>query len=163
MSAEKAVPCDGVALGVELEQLAGHVLHGLAHARLGFGPLLRAKPVEHRRGPGVGGAVFLNQVEARERNVELGALGELENHELDGEAVLRDLLEPLVLRDAVLHVDHVVADAEIAEVGDEGRGLRSLGIGTRRDIGLVGEIVGAEDDQVGVGKADARRRAASAR
>ena len=69
----EGVALRGVALGIELEQLAGHVLHGLAHARLGLGPLLRAEPVEHRRGPGVGGAIFLNQVEARERDVELGA------------------------------------------------------------------------------------------
>ena len=146
----------GVALGVELEQLRGHVLHGLAHARLGFGPLLRAEPVEHRRGSGVGGAIFLDQIEARERNVELGALGEFQNHELDREAVLRDLFQALILRDAVLHVHHVVADAEIAKVGDKGRGLRSFGLGPRRYVGLVGEVVGAEDDQVCFGKADAR-------
>ncbi len=38
--------------------------------------------------------------------------------------VLRNLLQSLVLADAVLDVHHVVADGEIAEVGDEGRGLR---------------------------------------
>ena len=30
----------GFALGVELEQLVGHIRHGLAHARFGLGPLL---------------------------------------------------------------------------------------------------------------------------
>ena len=45
------VPARRLALRVELKQLIGHVLHGLAHARLGFGPLLRAQLVEHRRGP----------------------------------------------------------------------------------------------------------------
>ena len=145
----------GVALGVELEQLVGHVLHGLRHAGLGLGPLLRAEPVQHGRGAGVGGAILLNQVEARERHVELGLLGEFENHELDGEAVLHDLLQALVLRDAVLDVDDVVADGEVAKVGDESRGLRSLRLGARGDVGIVGEIVGAEDDQVRIGKADA--------
>ena len=71
-------------------------------------------------------------------------------------SVLRDLLEALILRDAVLHVDDVVADAEIAEVGDKGGGLRFFRYGPRRHIGLIGEIVGAEDDEVGFSKADAR-------
>ena len=153
----------GVALGVELEQLGGHVLHGLAHARLGLGPLLRAEPVEHRRGAGVGGAVFLDQIEARERDVELGLLGEFENHEFDGEAVLHNLFQALVLGDAVLDVDDVVADGEVAEVGDEGRGLGALGLGASGDIGVVGEIVGAEDDEVRIREADAGGRSACAR
>ena len=88
----------------------------------------------------------------------MALLGELEDHEFDGKAVLHDLLQALVLGDAVLDVDDVIADAEIAEVGDEGRGLRSLGHGPRRDVGFVGEIVGAEDDEIGFGKADARRK-----
>ena len=83
----------GLALGVELQQLVGHVLHGLLDAGLGLGPLLRAELVEHRRGAGIGGAVFLDQVEAGERDVEARLLGELEDHELDGHAVLLDLLE----------------------------------------------------------------------
>ncbi len=145
----------GVALGVKLEQLGGHVLHGLAHARLGLDPLLRAELVEDGRGAGVGGAIFLDQIEARERDVKLGLLGELENHEFDREAVLHDLPQALVLRDAVLDVDDVVADGEIAEVGDKGGGLGALGLGARGDVGFVGEIVGPEDDQVRVGEADA--------
>ncbi len=115
------------------------------------------------RWTGVGGAVFLNQVEPRQRNVELGLFGEFENHELDGEAVLHDFLQALVLRDAVLDVNDVVADGQIAEVGDEGRGLGSLRLGARGNVGVIGEIVGAEDDQVGVGKADARGQTACAR
>ncbi len=145
----------GVALGVELEQFAGHVLHGLAHAGLGLGPLLGAEPVEDGRGTGVGGTVFLDEIEAGERDVELGGFGEFENHEFDGEAVLHDFFEALVLRDAVFDVDDIVADGEVAEVGDEGRGLGALGLGAGGDVGVVGEIVGAEEDEVGVGKADA--------
>ena len=86
----------------------------------------------------------------------MALLGELQDHELDGEAVLHNLFQALVLRDAVLDVDHVIADGEVAKVGDKGRGLRSLRLGARGDIGFVGEIVGAEDDQVGVGETDAR-------
>ena len=159
----EGVALGGVALGVELEQFAGHVLHGLAHAGLGLGPLLRAEPVEDGCGTGVGGAIFLDEIEAGERDVELGGFSELENHELDGEAVLHDFFEALVLGDAVFDVDDVVADGEVAEVGDEGRGLGALGLGAGGDVGVVGEIVGAEEDEVGVGEADAGGELACAR
>ena len=96
MSGEKACALSGLALRVELEELGGHVLHGFADAGLGFGPLLRAELVEDRSGASVGGAVFLDEVEAGERDVELGALGELEDHELEREAVLLDFVEALV-------------------------------------------------------------------
>jgi hypothetical protein len=84
--------------------------------------------VQHRRGPGVGGAVLLDQVEARERDIELGpsANSRIMN---STESRPAQSLSALVLRDAVLHVDHVIADAEVAKVGDKGRGLRSLGLG----------------------------------
>ena len=146
----------GVPLCIKLQQLGGHVLHGLSYAGLGSGPLLRAKPVQHRRGAGIGRAVFLDQVEPSERNVELGSLGEFQDHELDRKPVLLDLLQALVLRDAMLHMNDVVADAEIAKVRDKGRGLRFPGNGARRNVSFIGEIVGAEDDQVRVHKHDAR-------
>ena len=43
----------GLALGVELEQLAGHVGHGLLDARLGLLPGLRAELVELGRRAGL--------------------------------------------------------------------------------------------------------------
>ena len=91
----------------------------------------------------------------------MACFSELEDHELDGEAVLHNLLQPLILRDAVLDVDHVIADGEIAKIGDEGRGLGFSRLGAGGNVGFVGEIVGAEEDQVGFGKADSggKRRA----
>ena len=131
LSAEKAWPSRGLARGVELEQLVGHVLHGLLHARLGLLPLLRAQPVQHRL-HALRRAVLLHQVEARERHVEPRALGVLQHHELGGGAVfLRNFLQPLVLADAVLDVHHVIADREIAEVGEKRRHLRLLPLRTR--------------------------------
>ncbi len=55
----------------------------------------------------------------------------------------------------MLYVDYVVADTEIAEVGDEGRGLRFFRKRARGYIDFVGEIVGAEDDEIGFGEHDA--------
>ena len=86
--------------------------------------MLAAQLVQHRRRPGVGGAVLLDQVEPGERHIEPRVFGELEHHELDVEAVLLDLLQAVVAADAVLDVDDIVADREIAEVRDEGCGLR---------------------------------------
>ncbi len=122
----------GLALGVELEQLVGHVGHGLLDAGAGLGPLLRAELVEDRRGAGVGRAIFLNEVEAGERDVEARLLGEFEDHELDFETVLLDLFEADVAADAVLDVDDIIADGEVAEVGDEGRGLGLARLEARR-------------------------------
>ncbi len=136
-----------VALGVELEQFVGHVLHGLADASLGLGPLLRAELVELRRGACVRGTVFLDEVEARKRDVELGGLGEFENHELDGETVLHNLFQALILRDAMLDMHDIIADGEVAEVRDKGRGLRLLRLDARCYVGFVGEIVCAKENQ----------------
>ncbi len=83
LSGENAVPERGLALRVELQQLFGHVLHGLLHARLGLGPRGVAEAVELRRGAGFGGAILLDEVEPRERNVELRVLGEGEDHQLE--------------------------------------------------------------------------------
>ena len=104
-----------------------------------------------------GGAVLLHEVEARERHVEARGLGVLEDHELGVCAVgLRDFFQSLVLADAVLDVDNVVVDGEIAEVGDEGGGLRFGARRARRvDLGFVEEIARAEDGEARIGDGDA--------
>ena len=66
----KGMPFRGLALRVELEQLVGHVPHGLAHPGLGLGPLLGPQTVEHRRGPGIGRAILLDEVQTGKGNVE---------------------------------------------------------------------------------------------
>ena len=141
-----------LALGVELEQFVGHVFHGLAHASFGLGPGLRAEMAQ--RGLGAfGRAVFLNQIEARERDVEPRALGVFEQHELGVAVALIDFLQALVLADAVLDVDHVVADLQIAEVGKERRDFRFLALRTGgHRLGFVEQIARAEDGEVRVGK-----------
>ncbi len=67
-----------------------------------------------------GGAIFLHEIEAGERNVEASGFGEFEQHEFGGAIAVVDFLQALILADAVLDVDDVVADLEIAEVGEEG-------------------------------------------
>ena len=140
----------GLALGVEAQKLGGHVGHRFFDAGLGLLPGLRAELVELRRGSGVGGAVLLDEVEARERDVELGLVGELEDHQFERRlAVLFDHSQTAVLRDAVLDMHDVVADGEVAEVGDEGGGL-GLGAAHRAsgDVGVVDEVLRAEEDDL---------------
>ena len=150
----KRVSFGCLALGVEYEQLIGHVLHGLLHAGARLGPLLRTELVQHRLWAGVCRAIFLDQIEARERHIEPRLLGELQHHELNGEAILLYLFEADIATDAVLDMNYIVADGEIAEVGDECRGLGLARLETRCYVGFVAEIVGAKENEVAVGDAD---------
>ena len=58
----------------------------------------------------------------------------------------------------MLGVNDVVTDGEIAKVGDKGCSLGSFGLGPGGHVGFVGEIVSAEEDQVGIGEADSGRQ-----
>ncbi len=64
-------------LGVKFEQLIGHVFHGLLDASFGLRPGLRAEMTQDglralRR------AIFLDEIEAGERDIEAGGFGEFE-------------------------------------------------------------------------------------
>ncbi len=152
------VALGGLARGVELEQLLGHVLHGLLHARLGLLPLLRAQPIQHRL-HAFGRAILLHQVEPRERDIQPRAFGVFQHHELGGAAVfLRNLLQPLVLADAMLDMHHVIADGEIAKVGEEGRDLRLLPLRMgQRNLRLIEQIARAKEHEVRLRQSDAFR------
>ena len=142
----------GLALGVELEQFVGHVLHGLAHARFGLGPGRRAQMVQYRLGP-FRRTVLLHQVETRQRDIKTRAFGIFQQHEFRVAVALVDFLQPLVLPDAVLDVDHVVANLQVAEIGEKCRSLRFLTLGTRdHRIGLIEQIARAQNREVRVGK-----------
>ena len=120
---------DGFPRRVELEELLGHVAHGLLHARFCFLPGGATQPVQRgRRAPGV----FLDEIEPLERNEELVVAGVAELHELllgrsggrriDGPD--REPLQPDESADAVVDVDDEVVEFEVAEVGDERAGGR---------------------------------------
>ena len=98
-------------------------------------------------------AVLLDEVEAGERDVEFGFVGELEDHELEWRlVVLFDDAQAAVAGDAVFDVDDVVADGEVAEVGDEGGGFGfAAADGAGGDVGVVGEVLRAEEDDLAGG------------
>ena len=140
------------AFGVELEQFVGHVFHGLAHAGFRLGPRLRAEMTERWLGA-FGRTVFLNQVEARERDVEARAFGVFEQHEFGVAVALIDFFQALILADAVFDVDDVVSDLQVAEVGEERGDFRLLALRARSDgVGFVEQIARAEDGEVRVGE-----------
>ena len=68
-------------------------------------------------------AIFLDQIHARERNVELCLGRVFQQHEIAFGFALCDLARTQKTPDAVRHVDHVVAGLEIGEVGSESREL----------------------------------------
>jgi len=78
-----------------------------------------------------GGAIFLNQVEARERDIEACGVGEFEEHEFGRTIAVIDFLQALILANAMFDVDDVVSDLEVAEVGKKcgDFGFGSLGTG----------------------------------
>ena len=70
---------DGFARGVELQQLLGHVAHGLLDARLGLLPGRAAELVERRRGAA---GVLLHEIEPFERHEQLVLVRVPQLHEL---------------------------------------------------------------------------------
>ena len=151
----KRMSLGGLAHGVEFQQLLGHVLHGLLHARLGLLPLLRAQPIQYRLHP-FGGAVLLHQVQPGEWDIQARTLGVLQDHEFGGSTVfLRNLLQTLVLADAMLDMHHVIADGEIAKVGEEGRDFRLLPLRMgQRNFRLIEQIARPEEDKVRLRQGD---------
>ena len=106
---------NGLARGVELEQLLGHVAHRLLDPRLRALPGGAAQPIERRlRSTGV----FLNQVEPLDRNEQLvvAVIAKLEELLHASPAADANLLEADELADAVVDVDDQIADLQIAQV-----------------------------------------------
>ena len=75
--------------------------------------------------------IFLDQVEARERNVETGVVRIKQKHEFAGGAVGADLPQAFKLADAVIDVNHVIAGLEIGKIAEE-TGCLGPGTGSLR-------------------------------
>ena len=108
----------GLPLGVEAQELLGHVAHGLLDAGLRLLPGPAAEPVD-RRARALRARVLLDAVEALDRDLELVARLVAEDHELARGAADLERLEAEEAADAVLLVDDEVARLEVAEVGEE--------------------------------------------
>ena len=127
---------DGLAGGVELQQLLGHVAHRLLDARLRLFPRRAAEPVERRAG---GAGELLDEVEPLDRDEELVLAGVAELHELLVVEADRDPFQADEQADAVVDVDDEVAGLQIAEVREERPGGRAAAL---VDLALFLEDVG---------------------
>ncbi len=145
-----------LALRIKLEQLVGHVAHLGFDARLGARPRGAAQPVERRSRAFARAAILLDQVETRERNVELRLGGVLDQHEVAFVLALRDLARAHEAPDAVRDVHHVVARLQIREVSGEGGQLRLGWAGLGDQLGGVEQIFGAEQRDARVGETPRR-------
>src|SRR5271169_2119008 len=76
--------------------------------------------------------ILLDEIETSQRDIEPCGFGVLEQHEFRRAIALIDLLETLILPDAMLHVDNVVANLQVAEVGKKRRDFRFLALWARR-------------------------------
>ena len=112
----------GLALGVQLQELLGHVAHGLFDAGLRFFPGRAAKAVE--RGTRAAG-VFLDEVQPFDRNEELVFAGVAQLEKLlrrltrAGHA---ELLEADELPDAMVDMDDEIAHLEVAKIREKRSG-----------------------------------------
>ena len=114
---------------------------------LAFSQRRAAQPIERRlRAAGE----LLDEVEAFDRDEQLvvAVIAQLEKLLDDVADADRELLQADELADAVVDVNDVVADLEVAQIREEGRGQRSLAAGRRpppfllEDVGLGVELQG---------------------
>ena len=138
-------------LGVELEQLVRHVAHLGFDARFLRGPGGPAEPIERRRRISAA-PVFLHQVHARERHVQLGFARVFEQHEIALLLALDDLANTQKLSDAVGRVHHEVARLEIGQVGGEGGHLALVRSRLGDQFGGAEQILGPDEGDGGFGK-----------
>ena len=131
---------DGLALRIQLQQLLGHVAHGLLDAGLRLLPGRAAEAVE--RGPRAAG-VLLDEIQPLDGNEELvlACVAKLEKllRRLAG-APNAELLQTDELADAMVDVDDEIAHLEVAKVREKrlGEALPLVGRTTLlfEDIGL---------------------------
>ena len=121
----------GLARGVELEQLLGHVAHGLLDARLGAFPRRAAELVERRLR---GAAVLLDEIEPLDGNEQLVFAEIAELHEFLHGVADADLLESDEPPDAVIDVHDQVVDFEIAQVREERLRDRAVPVSLALDL-----------------------------
>ena len=106
----------GLALGVELQQLFGHVAHGLLDAGLRLLPCRAAQAIERRSRPA---GVLLDKVQPLNRDEQLVLTRVSQLQELllrVAGAANPELFQADELADAVVNVDDEVADFEVAQI-----------------------------------------------
>ena len=118
----------GTALVVTLaEQLVRQDLHPLFDAALGLREGLPAEPIE--LGRCVASGVFLNLIQAIDRQKQLIAARILDDDQVDRHARHLFVFEAAIAPDPVIGVDDQIARRERAQIFEEGAGLRRAALG----------------------------------
>ena len=146
-------PLGEAAAGVELEELVGHVAHGLAHRGLAAGPGRAAQPVQHGRDV-LDAGVLLHEIESLDRQEQRLLLGVPDLHELAFLALDRESLQALEAPDAVVGVHDRVAQLQVAQVRE--KRLARLSPRLRRAPLLAEDLLFGVDGQSGIAQAKAR-------
>ena len=154
----EGVPRRRRAARVELQELLGDVLDGLADRCLPLRPARSAELVEGRGRAVAAALVLLEQVEPLDRDEEPGVARVAQVDHLPRDAAVLDRHEAAEEADAVLAVDDEVPRLQVAQVGEEGfgGGLSARGGGA----GLAKDVRGREDEQPPRTEEETRRRAA---
>ena len=126
------------ALGIEVQKLCRGIVCALRGLAFRLVPLPTAELVQRGR-LGGGAAVAADDVEARDRHVELGIVGIEQVQEFVRPVAEIERSEAEVAADAVLFVDDRVADAHLGEVAQH-----------RLDVGPARVAPGGSADDVGV-------------
>ena len=150
----KDVALRGLALRVELQQFVGHVFHGLADAGFGLCPGSRAQMVQHRLRAFLR-TILLHQIKPSQRNIKPRGVGVFEQHEFRVAVALVDFLQSLILADAVFHMNDIVANLQVAKVGEETLRLSTSAVAAVRPPDPIRQTDLARR------KSSARRRAGS--
>jgi hypothetical protein len=136
------------ALGVQVQQFGGRVMHLLGGLLLGLFPLAGAQRVQLDRFR-VGAAVARDDLQLRHRHVELGAVGVFEVEEFGVALAEIHVHQAEVAADAVAFMHHRVADLQFGQVAQPAFEVGAAGIGAapaRAGRGGVELVLGDDGD-----------------
>ena len=108
-----------LALGVKLQKLLGHVAQRALDTGLGALPGGSPQSIEWRLRAITARAVSLDQIQALQRHIKFGVFLVRQKHEVARGTLDRKLAKTAVEADPVVHMHDVIADLEVAEVGNE--------------------------------------------
>ena len=134
------------ALGVEVEQFGRGVVRALRGLALRLVPLAAAEFVQWRR-LGRGAAVAADDVQARDRDVELGVVGVEQVQKLVRPVAQIECDQAEVAPDAVLLMHHRIADAHFGQVAQHRLGVGPAHVAPGRAAHDVGVKLGFGDQR----------------
>src|SRR5215213_933003 len=115
------MPLDQLSVGIEVDQLLGHLFDILLDPGGGPGPARAAEAIQPWD-VAFRAAIALDLVQPIEWHIQGVAARELEDEKIAFEILHRETLEPPILGNAVLDVHDIVADAQVFERREKGRG-----------------------------------------